>query len=389
MEKNNYLNDIFHYCLMAFLFVGTYFYVPVSKEVFEMEGVMFGYAVQELFFRYGTIFLFGLASFMHPKRFFTDKLFIVFMLYTLLSTMAKGFDIDSRRAILNVFFGFIFYKTVVQNFDFKKIKQFGWMFFGLLMLNLVFCGLQFLGKDPLFSSVGLYKAGWKDTLVGMMKLKVHLGVLSAVVAPLMMFVSPWLIIPCIGLLIISQSSAAAIAFLASLILISFHKLPKRTFYLALILICSAFYMYVFKFDMPTGQFGERFQVWFATTTLTLKKDLYFGQGLGTFAGLGVITIQHNSSPQNWIWCHNEFLQLWYESGVFGLLIVVLFIIQNVKALFKYRLKTIINEYVFLLASFISILCVSFLHFPFHLGRFAGVFIFFMALLAAKREDYNY
>ena len=392
MEQKNigiYLNDWFHYFLMAFLFIGTYFYIPVPQSLPLVEAVMFGYSIQELFFRYGTLFLFGISSLMHPKRRFTDKYFIVFCVFVLVDALVKGFGIEARRAVLNIFFGFVFYKTVVEHFDFYKLKQFGWLFFSLISLNLLFCGFQYLGIDPLFSSAETIKAGWQDALVGLMKNKVHIGVLAAILAPIAMYASPWLIIPFIPVLVISQSSASAVALAVGLGMIAYVKFNKKIFISVASILLILGFIYVVKFDMPHGQFGERFKVWKATTTMALKQDPYFGQGIGSFAKINMATMQTNGSPQNWVWTHNEYLQLFYETGFAGVLIIVLFIIGNIKTLFKHKLKVIHEDYIFLVASFIIVCMVSVLQFPFHLGRFAGVLVFVMALLAARREDLNY
>ena len=388
-KKKDYLSDWFHYLLLAFIGMSTYFYIPVNPNSQNLDALMWGYSIQELFFRYGTMFLFGISSFLRPKRSFTDKFFIIFVIYTLLSCAMKGFTPEMRHGLLNIFFGFIFYKTLVEHFDFKKLKMFGWMFFALACANLLWCGLQFIGQDPLFSDANTVKAGWQDTLVGLMRNKVHLGALVAVTAPLMLLVSPWLVIPCIPLLFISQSSAAALSFVISMGLIAYIKLSRRTFLLLVALLVLLGVAYIFFFDMPHGAFGSRFNVWFATISMGLRQDPYFGQGIGAFAKMNVVTVQTNGVPQNWIWTHNEFIQLFYETGFIGIGIAILFIIQNVKAMFVHKIKYLQDHYVFFLASFVAILCISFLHFPFHLGRFVAVFIFFMALLAAKREDYQY
>lgn len=389
LKKKEPMNDVFHWLLLIFIGVSTYFYIPLKPTDTGFDPLMWGYSIQELFFRYGVMFLFGISSFLSPKRSFTDKYFIIFVIYALLDCCVKGFGPEMRHGLLNVFFGFIFYKLLVEHFDFKKLKWFAWMYFVVILLNLLFCALQYAGKDPLFSSASEIKAGWQDTLVGLMRNKVHLGALAAVTAPLMLLVSPWLLIPCVLLIVVSQSSAAAVGFLSSMALVSYIKLKKRTFWLTVFLLLFAGVVYVIFFDMPHGEFGSRFKIWFATISLGLRQDPYFGQGIGAFSKMNFVTVQTNGLAQGWVWAHNEFLQLFYETGLCGVAIVVLFIIQNVRAMFTHSIKMLREEYIYFLASFLAILCVSFLHFPFHLGRFVAVFIFFMALLAAKREDSKY
>jgi O-antigen ligase len=88
----------------------------------------------------------------------------------------------------------------------------------------------------------------------------------------------------------------------------------------------------------------------------------------------------------WTWAHNEFLQGLYEFGLIGMACVIGYIVNiHKKAQELMNDKAVIALY----ASFISIIILSCVQFPFHLGRFVPIMLFLMACLHAKLEEPKY
>jgi len=177
---------------------------------------------------------------------------------------------------------------------------------------------------------------------------------------------------------------AIVAWLASTLLILRFRLNKWLFWSVCAGILALGAVYILNFDMPGGQFLERFKVWWFTFSYSLKSNVFFGNGLGSFAVLGVSTKQKTVSELlNWVWVHNEFLQAFFEAGLAGIVLIFVFVRERVEGFLKFRNDC---QTQILFAAFLGLLLVSFFHFPFHLGRFAPLCVFVMALMGAKLKD---
>lgn len=113
-----------------------------------------------------------------------------------------------------------------------------------------------------------------------------------------------------------------------------------------------------QFENDSG----RFSVW----RLVLKwKDQnwhWFGMGDGSFFMWGpYIQKQNNTGMGNWwAWAHNDFLQVFFESGIIGLGAVLLL------CYFLFR-RTLQDKTYYLTASLCAYLCACFFNFPMRLG----------------------
>ena len=168
----------------------------------------------------------------------------------------------------------------------------------------------------------------------------------------------------------------------STMFILWFRLRKLYFYILLLTILIGGSLYVWFVDMPGGQFAHRFYIWDHTFSHALKFSPFFGSGIGSFARWAPMMNQGalNPAPLVWIWAHNEFLQVFFEMGIAGLVIIFCYI----KGMFKGFAQTIKgNTTVALFGCFLAILLVSSFHFNFHLGKTAPVCIFLMALFHLK------
>jgi len=364
----------------AFVVIGTMFYVPISA-VSTDTAVEFGYQTQELFFRYGCFFVFAMSTILEPIRKTDMSKIALFFIAVLITALMNGFDVATRRVVLNTACAVIFFKAVSDHFSFVDFKAVSWWMFVIVAINLIMCIQQYFKIDPLFSIP--QNMGAKDAVAGFMRIKVHLGTLLAVISPIVFYAHPLLAFASIPMLCFANSSAAVFAYVASIGLVLFFKLKRRVA-IALftsILLAGAFYIY--KFDMPGGQFEKRFMVWNAVYSFALKGNPIYGAGAGSFAKLNVKTIQENGKPEAWLWAHNEYLQSFYEFGIIG----VAFILFYIKDFFKSFIKSWDDSKVQVLgASVLSVLIISFLHFPFHISRLAIPCLFVMALFQARVKD---
>jgi hypothetical protein len=383
------LSNVFDYALKAFLFIGTIFFVPVLAGTNPEEAAAFGYMVQELFFRYGVVTLFALSLSVPRVRALVFQSLPLFLITTVITAILFGFHVQMRSGILNIGMGLLFYKIVYESVDLTKLKTFAWWFGWLLFFNLVWCVLQWNGKDMLWVHVdegrllGQNAVGLLDKIVGFMRLKVHLGVLAALLTPLVVAYAPAFLLCIIPLVIFSQSSTAAFAVVVTCIVMGVYRMKNVMLAILSFALLAFGVWFICFFDMAAGiggGFYERISVWSSVVGMTFKQCSVIGAVVGRFGALGFTTLQQSGVPILWKWVHNEFIQAFYEFGAVGMACLIAYIVAiHKKAQEFMKDKAVLVLY----ASFITIIILSLTHFPWHLGRFVPVMIFLLATLHAK------
>lgn len=374
-------SKIYNLFILIFVTVSTFIYLPHPEGVDVVE---WGYQAQELFFRYGVIMLFGLSLFLKPIRQANFKIIGVFLVYAVAISSLFGMDIASRKALLNIFLGIIFYKLVFEYSD-LDLKKIGTWFFWILFANFVMTWLQFFKLDPIYQTADprLLSVGfWEPS--GFMGITPHVGSLAVICSPLLFYVHPLLTLLVLPMLWTASNSTAILAFLVIMFFMLKRILKPKIFYPIVVLgFLTAIYYVIFQ-DMPGGEFQRRFIIWHESLKHVLRESPFFGMGLGGFAKLAPVTQTFSKSilgnqTQIWIWAHNEFFQVLFELGLVGFFILMAWTRER----FRDFNKTVDDKSFYLFMSFISICFISFMHFPFHVARFAGICVFLMATFQAS------
>jgi O-antigen ligase len=142
--------------------------------------------------------------------------------------------------------------------------------------------------------------------------------------------------------------------------------------------------YVLRIDMPSGEFEKRFPVWFAGIRYLSGTHPVFGVGLGGWAQTRFTTMQDNGEPQTWTWAHNTFIQYLFELGILGAVTLYAYF----KDLFC-QIDVHNKNHIKALSILIPLLITSAIHFPWHLGRFAGLCCFMVASVHALLIEKEY
>lgn len=375
------LQKIFDNLLAFFVVVGTLFFIPYAQGS-PLDAISFGYLSQELFFRYGAFLVFGVSLFLKPLRNSDLKWLGIFLVYSFLSIFLYGYDNRIAQSVLNILSGVLFVKTVADHADYKNLKVYCYWFLGLIVLNLATCLQQYFKHDPLFQIPAAL--GRLDSMSGFMRHKVHLGALASLLSPFLFYISPILLVLSIPMICVSNSSTAVVAFILSIGLLAFFRITKRTFILLSVLLLLAGAFYVYKYDLPGGSFGERFKVWDFTYSQGLKRHAFLGSGAGSFIKLRVATNQPTADEALlWEWAHNEYVQAFYEFGVYGLAVIFFYIKSCVCGFLKNYQD---RKLQILFSSFLVVLAVSFFHFPFHIARLAIPCLFVMGMFHGRLKD---
>lgn len=353
----------------------SFFVFLFGCMVFFLPGQL-SYGPQEAFFQYGTMALFALSLFVPAKRKVSNLGLALIFAYAILHTVLFSYTETSRYALLNVFFGVVLLKITAERISFN-MKLFGGLLLGFCAWNLALIALQQANIDPIYSSVHPENMTQVD-VVGFLGSRFCLGILGALALPFVYSYKKWCALCLLPLLYYSKSSSCVIAFFVSFMVVVWFW-HKSIFWPLLIASLIAACFYVFRIDMPSGEFGKRLSVWTAGINI-LKNKMWFGYGLGVWKELHFVGIQGNGQPEEWAWAHNEYMQLWFEQGVIGMGLLFFYF----KNLFKYFYLD--NDGVIILSAFVGLLIVSFFHFPFHLGKFAGLCVFVLALIEANRAE---
>lgn len=178
----------------------------------------------------------------------------------------------------------------------------------------------------------------------------------------------------IPVIAISRSSIGYASFALTIcaIVIGYGLLFARRQILNGVMVCILFLATVWftghLVDPDWSRFTEisRFKLWPAVFDFWLDKgSVWFGVGLGSFRHFGsVIQMQQNVEVGHWwLWAHNDWLQVLFETGVIGFTAALLVIVAALWSAFKaYRID--------LFASIIAICAVSAGNYPLRLAEFA-------------------
>ena len=356
------LNKLFDAYLKVFLLGTMVFYVPGE----------FAYIPQEVFFQYGAIGFLFMSFFVPARRKIYNWRLGLLLFYVLLSVLAIHNTAAAKYSLMNVLLGSIIIKTVAERVD-LDFSGLGKFFTAFCILNIMQLSLQVMNIDPIYTMVNLQNQTVIDH-TGFLNSRFALASVAVLMLPFMYAASPVYIIAALPLLWFGKSSicigAAALAILYLL-----WKEHRRAFWLLISAILIPAAVYIFFYDMPNGQFLKRFPVWLKGVEV-LKLQPWFGTGLGNWATVGFVTVQENGQPETWVQAHNDILQWTFELGIGGMVLLWIWMRNLLES---------VRRHVPLIAC-LSLILVSFLHFPFHIARLAGIGCFVLAVMEAARAD---
>jgi O-antigen ligase len=246
--------------------------------------------------------------------------------------------------------------------------------------------------------------------MGTFGLKAVMGMYFAFAIPLLAssnkWVAPLLFLP-VGL---SMSTGALLGGLLGYLFYLWNK-AKRLFFIMLVFLSAGIAFVVFKFDAPMGMFGTRPPMW-GTVLHDCFRQPVQGYGLDSFRfgnlryyketdtdithlaiktkipntdQEGYAIMEQMKEGKNFDWWdnpHNEYLQLFFEFGLVGVLIIG-FILYSIIERFRKSYRT--EQSVAIMGVFIVLLVSSLVQFPFHLARIAHLVPIMLALFMIETE----
>lgn len=334
-------------------------------------------------------------------------------------------------ALNNLFLAALAYHIIVLYSEHKEIKKYFKAFYILLGINILLCLRQYYQADPVFMMAEQDHQKVFTEYPGFFGLPAFLGNFTAAVLPLAFSLTPLLLPFCLVALYFSKSTFSVLAALCGGLFYLWFK-HRRCFWAFLIIGGLSCGVYVLKYDLPTGQFGRRIEVWKMVERFSFQKQ-FVGHGIGSFQSQSIFETSpsgklavinslddfkaflseaalSNKTPEllpeisafkgsvyplevkefkkklqgkgmdfeRWQNVHNDFLEAFFETGFIGLFLIFGFIFDFFKRFIEFGKKD--SFAVALMGSLVAIIIVSIGHFPFHMARLGGPFVVLLALL---------
>ena len=350
-----------------------------------------------------------------------------FMILNVFSLMYNDFAVGLPQ-VLNVFLGCILFMVSRAYFKKNDFLPYAKILLWVFVLNLFWMVMQSSGIDPLYiaqdaGGVPQPNVTFRD-FSGLFGIKMANGIFISFILPILAVVNIWLAPLLVLPLFFCRSSIVALSVFATMSFYLYYTSKKVFVYFLVIgMLGGITYVYLdLKDDSKT--FMSRFPVWHSALKYTLMRPLgwgpdsyrsytkqkdflfysdydynhallkkldgnkalfsYYEMDNGKMSAKNKETIKNNTLSW-WDNPHNEYIQMMFEYGFLGLVILGGFM-REMYYRFKFSSKS--NEIV-MIASCLLVFFVSGLgHFPMHLARLACLFPIFLGGFYAKSELSN-
>jgi hypothetical protein len=332
---------MFDFLVLLVLFGSFVFYSPI-----RVDG-------DELWSLYGLAFIAVLPFFIGRKERKVELKWIGIVLMAAMASIFFNITGPVKSSFANLLTGCFALKAISENSNLTP-KLLGKFLAWFLVLTGVVISLQFAGIDPLFFHQ------FKGEVTGTFTTTWALGCFAALTVPFLFSWNPSACLLAIPALYFSRSSAA-VFFAVLMFLFMLRRFSFRLIGVGIILALS--YICFFDAGVDTARFAVM------QGSLKYLSSFVHGNGIGSWAHEGFIRL-NGADNYYWRFAHNELFQMYFETGVIGLLATAGAIVMFLKT--KSRA---------LLAAVIGLLAISCFHSPFHYGRLSvfGVIILALAL----------
>lgn len=361
---------------------------------FDGHSAQFGVAslrmAQNQFFQLGAGVLFVVVL--------LDSFYLsAFALWVITLYIAQGMTSIGGLYLTNVLWGCVLYQVAYKLVDERTVRYIFRILLWFCAANIVWIVLQIFRCDFMFMQYSA-KGEWHNDTVGLMGLKAHMGTLFALCTPFLLRWKWWLVPGFAIPIYLSHSTAAALGYIVAILWYAWFKSRKLFVVLTLLgVIIGGCYAY--KDTVADNMMNDRFYVW-KVSLRDGAKHLVVGCGLDSFRNITrtkpYIYLKNNrtsvsgvafplkdrnaegrllwktenglgtpdDSYDPWDNPHNEYVQMFYEFGLVGI-IILLFMMRDVAKRFKPTPNSIA-----LVGSFIALGVVSIGQFPMHVTRTA-------------------
>jgi O-antigen ligase len=276
------------------------------------------------------------------------------------------YDKASYLAFQAVFYGAVWYVLLIL-----CVQNVNALLNAICLIALANVGLmilQYFGIDPIFKPI----AGYEGYYPGFMPNNNLTSGLLAICLPAFLRYRWALLLPMVFLgLILAKTTGGALAAVAGLIVWLNIKFPRT--YLTIIVLIGLVLFLVFV-DNPG--IAARLEVWMIGLKESINHPL-LGAGIGHWKTVFNMPLAINNL--RWTTPHNEFIQAYFEMGVFAVVIIMGYLVSVTR-----RFRNINTMFI---AAFAVIVVNSLVNFPFHIATTAYIAVTWIALM--DKEIYGW
>jgi hypothetical protein len=259
----------------------------------------------------------------------------------------------------------------ISKLDKRNRDIISWGIFFLVLFQLFWVTLQYFNLDPIFKSIKRF--GINET-VGFSGAKDQIGAFFAITLPIVIKCCPILIpISLFGIFISHSSFAFISAIISGLLYLYFtNKKHFKTSLIAVLIVSGLFFTFGEK--LTRADFTNRICVWKHSIKSTISGKLYiedrdkkleihtnpvFGYGLGSFLRLFPYVPNSRDNQFNYVdekftHAHNDYVELFFEFGYLGLILLFAFAFSFMRSFWKaIKSKEIVLYFSCLIAYFIN------------------------------------
>lgn len=244
-----------------------------------------------------------------------------------------------------------------------------------LLFNVFILGMQAIGQDPLMN--------FNDNIYfGTVGQHMQMGSFSVILSACLLVMSPWnFLFPIVTGFVCNSAGAFLSVSVGMMVYMMPHKRIKTIAAVALLLsIVFVIWMIVTqKFVQNIGGSG-RLGVWIKSIVLGMEHPI-MGYGMGTYKHLFPPLSQLDVIP--WKTAHNCWVQIFFETGITGLLVSAGYFCYLVKEMLKLLNRAIYRQRAIVLLSGLAMMATNMMfHFPTRQITTVLLIIFFLAYCQA-------
>ena len=305
--------------LMKYLLLAFFTLLPWGSFFFRKVDIWHG---QGHFFQMGVLILLCWSFFEKQKNMQSiNKALGGFLLWTGLSTgyiwleliaKTKNYPITVFMPFFNILCVVLLYRICVQYLNKETIEKILKYFSYSIIALLVYSALQIFQLDEFYKALDTNN----DLLVGTIGNPAHLAGYLALCQPLFFKKGLRNVLALTLLWLIILHTAAISGIAVGVAVIIFWLLMKRRYaWIGLVIAICAVGVLI-KAQNPQGFFGfsSRLPIW-ERAIVDLRQKAIFGRGFGSWSGMGYQLGGH------WRHAHNDYLQIVFENGIVGLLLI--------------------------------------------------------------------